>query len=88
MATLNIKGIPDVLYEKLKVLARKERRSVAQEVTQLLSEAIEEAEPLSILDLQGLGKELWQGSSASDHVDRERATHARPAGTPLRTGPR
>ena len=26
----------------------------------------------SILDLQGLGKEIWQGTDAQDYVDRER----------------
>jgi hypothetical protein len=29
-------------------------------------------EPVSILELQGLGKELWTGVDAAEHVDRER----------------
>ena len=33
MATLTIKSLPDALYEKLKARARREGRSVAQEVT-------------------------------------------------------
>ena len=41
MATLNIKNLPDALYKKLQARAKRERRSVAQEVTHLLSEAIE-----------------------------------------------
>ncbi len=53
MATLNIKNLPDDLYRRLQARARKEHRSVAQEVTRLLEKALEEPEPLSILDLAG-----------------------------------
>lgn len=31
-------------------------------------------ETLSLLDLKGLGKEVWQGVDAQDYVDRERAS--------------
>lgn len=74
MATLNIKAFPEALYRKLQARAKRERRSVAQEVTHLLSAALESAKPLSILELQGLGKELWAGVDAADHVDRERSS--------------
>ena len=74
MATLNIKNFPDGLYKKLQARAKRDRRSVAQEVTHLLSEALESSKPLSILDLQGLGKEHWQGIDAAAHVHRERAS--------------
>jgi len=74
LATLNIKNLPDALYRKLQARAKRDRRSVAQEVTHLLSEALEASRPLSILELQGLGKELWQGVDAVDHVRRERAS--------------
>lgn len=72
MATLNIKNLPDALYRKLQARASREHRSVAQEVTHLLEEALGEPEPLSILDLQGLGAELWAGTDAAEHVERER----------------
>ena len=36
---------------------------MAQEVTQI---------PVSILELQGLGKELWADLGATEHVDKER----------------
>ena len=72
MATLNIKNLPNSLYKKLQVRAKRERRSVAQEVTQLLSDALEASRPLSILELQGLGKEHWQGIDATAHLRRER----------------
>jgi plasmid stability protein len=73
MATLNIKNLPDALYRRLQAQAKRERRSVAQEVTHLLSEVLETREPLSILELQGLGKELWREVEATAHVERERA---------------
>jgi plasmid stability protein len=72
MAILNIKNLPDGLYKKLQARARRERRSVTQEVTNILAHALETQAPLSILDLQGLGKEHWQGIDAADHVRRER----------------
>lgn len=74
MATLNVKNLPDSLYEKLQARAKRERRSVAQEVTHLLSDVLESKEPLSILDLQGLGRDLWAGVDATAHVERERAS--------------
>ncbi|MEQ1907304.1 MAG: hypothetical protein ABMA15_00675 [Vicinamibacterales bacterium] len=74
MATLNIKNLPDRLYKKLQARAKRERRSIAQEVTQLLDAALDTPEPLSILELRGLGKEHWKGIDASTHVKRERAT--------------
>ena len=74
MATLNVKNFPDALYKKLQVQAKRERRSVAQEVTKLLSGALDSPKRLSILDLKGLGKEHWRNLDAAEHVDKERAT--------------
>ena len=72
MATLNVKNLPDGLYRRLKARAKRERRSVAQEVTVLLTQALERTEALSILELRGLGKELWVGVDAASHVAKER----------------
>jgi plasmid stability protein len=72
MATLNIKNLPDLLYRKLKARAEREHRSIAQQVTHMLEEALGEPERLSILELQGLGKELWKGMDAAAHVEAER----------------
>jgi plasmid stability protein len=72
MATLNVKNLPDGLYRKLQARAKRQRRSVAQEVTQILSTALESPKPLSILELRGLGKEYWHGVNAAEHVERER----------------
>ena len=65
--------LPDGLYRKLQARAKRQRRSVAQEVTQILSDALDAGKPLSILELQGLGKERWHGIEASTHVERERS---------------
>lgn len=72
MATLNVKNLSDRLYKKLRTRAEKHHRSVAQEVTQILSEILEEPEQLSILELEGLGKELWEGKTPAQHVAEER----------------
>lgn len=72
MATLNIKNFPDGLHRKLKERATREHRSVAQEVVHLLELSVETPEPLSILELRGLGKEIWKGIDAAVHVEEER----------------
>lgn len=72
MATLNVKNLPETLYRKLKLRAKRERRSIAQEVTHILAKAMDEAEVHSITELQGLGKEHWAGIDAAQHVERER----------------
>ena len=72
MATLNVKNMPDKLYRRLQARARRQRRSVAQEVTQILSDALEAQQPLSILDLRGLGKQQWADIDATAHVRAER----------------
>ena len=75
MATLNIKNFPDKLYRRIKQRAGKNRRSIAQEVVQLLDEAVTTPR-MSLLDLEGLGKEAWQkvlaGRDAADHIRDER----------------
>ena len=72
MATLNIKNLPDALYQKIQARAKRERRSVAQEVIHILSQVTDQAAPLSVLDLQGLGREVWRGVDAARYVDKER----------------
>jgi hypothetical protein len=46
---------------------------MAQEVTHLLESALEAGDPLSLLELEGLGAELWEEGEAGEHVARERA---------------
>ena len=72
MATLNIKNLPEGLHRKLRASAKRNRRSVAQQVTQILSEALQSPREFSIMELRGLGKEIWQGIDAAEYVRRER----------------
>ena len=72
MATLKIKNFPDLLYRKLQERAEREHRSLAQEVVHLLEQATEQPEALSILELQGLGKDLWEGIDPAAHIRAER----------------
>lgn len=74
MATLNIKNFPDALYGRLQARAERDHRSLSQEVVHLLSRVVEGAEPLSVLELKGLGKECWQGVDAARHVREERSS--------------
>ena len=72
MATVNIKNFPDALYRKLKKRAEHQHRSIAQEVTHILADTLEERETSSILELRGLGKEQWRGADPGSHVAAER----------------
>lgn len=74
MATLNIKNFPDDLYEGLRRRAARERRSIAQEVLHLLGDALAEELRPSLLELDGLGHDVWGGIDAGKHVDAERAS--------------
>lgn len=72
MATLNIKNFPDELYERLQERAEEEHRSLAQQVIHLLEESAGRARLHSILELRGLGKELWKDIDPVEHVRAER----------------
>lgn len=72
MATLNIKNFPEALYGRLQSQAERERRSLSQEVIHLLSRAVEEPEVTSILELQGLGKDLWRRLDVDRYLEEER----------------
>jgi plasmid stability protein len=77
MATLNIKNFPDRLYRRIKQQrAGKNRRSITQEVVRLLDDAVNSAPRVSLLELEGLGKDVWDkalaGKDAADFIQRER----------------
>ena len=74
MATLNIKNFPDELHQRLRALAQSEQRSLSQQVIRLLGEAVSELEPRSILELRGLGADLWRHTDASKLLDEERGS--------------
>lgn len=72
MATLHVTGFPDELYDELKQRATRDRRSLAQEVIYLLERGVSDPQSLSIMDLGGLGKEIWQGIDAAEYIEQER----------------
>ncbi len=72
MAVLNVKSVPDKLYRKLQARAKRERRSVAQEVVQILDQALTEPPRLSIMNLQGLGKDIWRNNDSDRYIKAER----------------
>lgn len=72
MAKLVIRTLPDALYRKLKARAQRAGRSVGDEAVKILTDTLTEAEPHSILELRGLGKERWRGLDGAGHVQRER----------------
>jgi hypothetical protein len=59
-------------YESLRERAKREHRSVAQEVIHLLERATAATEAHSIRELRGLGKELWGDIDPAAHVEAER----------------
>jgi plasmid stability protein len=72
MATLNIENFPDTLYEKLQEQAQREQRSVTQEVIHILDQALDQEKTYSLMELEGLGKELWEGIDAAEYIRQER----------------
>jgi len=63
------------LARRIIAMAREELRKhrAAEQVVDRRDSPTEEVFH-SILELQGLGKEIWQGLDAQDYVDRERAS--------------
>jgi len=74
LATLNIKDFPEPVYRKLRARAKRNHRSIAQEVTHILSDVVRGPERTSALELRGLGKELWADVDAVEHVEEERGS--------------
>ena len=72
MAILIVKNVSDALYRKLRDRARRQHRSISQEVVHLLSQALDAEVPSSMLELKGLGKARWRGVDLAAHVARER----------------
>jgi hypothetical protein len=66
-----------VYYE---ILSRVQRLTPAdqlrllEELAALIRRQVTTRSQRSILELQGLGKEIWQGIDAQEYVDRERAS--------------
>lgn len=55
-------------------LSRVDQLRLLSELAQYLRAHVPADAHTSILQLQGLGKEIWQGMDAQEYVDRERAS--------------
>ncbi|HET6879410.1 MAG TPA: hypothetical protein VFI31_04625 [Pirellulales bacterium] len=55
-------------------LTTKEQEKLVHELSSLVALRSASATQRSILELRGLGKEVWQGIDASDYVRKERAS--------------
>ena len=72
MAVLNIKNLPDELYEALRMRAKAERRSLSQEVVRILEREVDRPRKHKISELKGLGKVLWRKTNVERYLERER----------------
>lgn len=70
MATLNIKGFPDKLYDEIREDAERHHRSLAGHVTFLLERGIRERQRPSLDQIRGLGWEVWAEIDASGKARR------------------
>jgi hypothetical protein len=64
----------DELLSEILQLDPREQARLVEAISQHLSEPMMEPPRHSILELRGLGKEVWQGIDAQEYVRRERAS--------------
>ena len=63
----------DVL-RNIESLSRAEQLRLISDLSEYLRQLAQPEARTSILELQGLGKEIWQGLDAQEYVDRERSS--------------
>jgi hypothetical protein len=64
----------DDILRNVESLSRIEQLKLISELAEYLRMHAAPEARTSVLDLQGLGKEIWQGMDAQQYVDRERAS--------------
>lgn len=74
MPTLHIENVPEDLYRELSARAERDSRTVGEEALLVLGELVERPATHSLLELRGLGKEVWEGVDPAAHVDEERGS--------------
>jgi len=62
------------VLDQARQLAPDDQLRLLGELAALLQRQITHQKRRSILELEGLGKEIWQGIDAQEYVDRERAS--------------
>ena len=75
MARLSVEGVSDALYVALEAEARRHHRTVSEHVVEILQRSLareQQERTRSVLELQGLGKKIWDGVDAVKYVHEER----------------
>jgi len=60
--------------DKVQALDRAERMELLKYLTSLVSETEPPKPKRSLLELEGLGKEIWEGIDAQEYVNQERSS--------------
>ncbi len=64
----------ETILRSVTSLSREQQLQLMSDLAAYLSTQEPSASGTSILELQGLGKEIWRGVDAQEYVDRERAS--------------
>lgn len=64
----------DQILNHLSDLTPEEQARLAHELTSVMARSGGQVKRHSVLELRGLGKEIWQGVDAADYVRQERAS--------------
>jgi hypothetical protein len=64
----------DQVLDRIQHLTPTDQLRLLEELASLVRRRITTQARRSILELQGLGKEIWQDMDAQEYVDRERAS--------------
>ena len=62
------------ILRTIESLSRSEQLRLMSDLAEYLREHTPSETRTSVLELQGLGKEIWRGVDAQEYVDRERAS--------------
>jgi hypothetical protein len=62
------------LRRQVENLTPDEQLRLLEEIALIVGRQVLPKPKRSIMELEGLGKEIWQGVDAQDYVDRERAS--------------
>jgi dihydroneopterin aldolase len=62
------------VLDRVQRLAPADQLRLLEELAALVRRQVMAQKRRSILELEGLGKEVWQGIDAQEYVDRERAS--------------
>jgi hypothetical protein len=71
MAILQVRDIDDSLYEALKTLAKKERRSISQQIIMMIESYISNPKRAALESTEEFLNLSWQGSESADEIISE-----------------